>query len=153
MDVIRSQTTNTTLKEVLTDIYESIQKGNSLSNSMRKHTVFPELLTNMVESGEISGQLESIFKRMAEFFEKDYKIQKRIKGAMIYPAVLCTVSVVVIYILMGFVLPKFTQTLESFKVELPWNTKIVMTISNFFGSYWYIPLIGAIGAFFGITHI
>lgn len=150
MDVIKNQTVNATLKEALTDIYESIQKGNSLSSSMRKHDVFPDLLVNMVESGEISGQLDAIFKRMAEFFEKDYKIQKKIKSAMIYPAVLCSISVIVVYILMSFVLPEFVKTLESFNTELPLPTKIVIGVSNFFGSYWYVPLVAGISAFFGL---
>jgi type IV pilus assembly protein PilC len=138
MDVIRGQTSNVTLRVILNDVYESIQKGNSLSKSLKKHNVFPELLINMVESGEVSGQLDKIFNRMAEFFEKEYKINKRIQGAMIYPVVLVVISITVVFVLMTFVLPQFAEALDSFHVEYPLPTRVIMGISDFFKSYWFI---------------
>jgi type IV pilus assembly protein PilC len=151
MDVLRGQTSNKSLKDILSDVYESIQKGNSLSSSMKKHPTFPQLLVHMVESGEMSGQLDIIFNRMAEFYENETKVNKRIKGAMIYPAILVIVSVVVIFVLMTFVLPQFAETLDSFNVEYPLPTKVVMGLSDFFSAYWYIiTILGAV-IFGGIT--
>lgn len=151
MDVLRGQTENATLKDVLNDVYESIQRGNSLSSSMKRHTAFPQLLIHMIESGEMSGQLDIIFNRMATFFENEYKVTKKIKGAMIYPIVLVAISIIVIFVLMTFVLPQFAKTLDSFNVEYPLPTKIIMGVSAFLSKYVLVIVIIVAAAVMGIS--
>ncbi|HOM01405.1 MAG TPA: type II secretion system F family protein [Acetivibrio sp.] len=144
LDVLREQTTNRTLRECLDDVYDNIQKGITLSNAMRQHPkIFPEMLINMVEAGEISGQLDLVFKRMAVQFEKENKLNQKIKGALTYPIIVSVVAVAVILILMVKVVPTFVEVLDSFDVEMPIYTKILIAVSNFFKSFWFI-IVGAL---------
>jgi len=144
MDVLRDQTANPTLKYALNDLYADIQKGIQLSKSMKKHlSEFPEILVNMVESGEISGQLDRVFSRMADNFEKEFKLNQKIKSAMTYPIIVMCVAIGVIFILMVKVVPSFADILKGFNVTLPIFTKILIDISNFFKSFWWLML-GAI---------
>ncbi len=146
MEVLRDQTVNTTLKSALSDLYSDIQKGIQLSTSMKKHLgEFPEILVNMVESGEISGQLDRVFARMADNFEKDTKLNQKIKGAMTYPIIVMCVAVGVIFIMMAKVVPSFAGILKGFNVPLPIFTKILIDTSNVFKSFWWL-MIGAIVA-------
>ncbi len=146
LEVLKEQTVNPTLKRCITDVSDDIKKGISLSSSMRKHSdIFPEILVNMVESGEISGQLDRVFIRMADHFEKEFKLNQKIKGAMIYPIIVLSVAVIVVIILMTFVVPTFSKTLLSMDVEMPLNTRILMAISNFFVSFWWLILAVIIG--------
>ena len=141
MEVLRDQTTNKTLKYALDDLYSDIQKGVQLSTSMKKHLgEFPEMLVNMVESGEISGQLEKVFSRMADNFEKEFKQNQKIKGAMTYPVIVMCVAIGVIFIMMAKVVPSFADILKGFNVELPIFTKVLIDISNFFKSFWWLML-------------
>lgn len=142
LDVLREQTTNKTLKDALQLVYENIQKGIPLSNSMKQQgDIFPEILINMVEAGEVSGQLDLVFARMATQFEKDYKLNHRVKGALTYPIVISIVAVIVVTILMAFVLPSFISVLDSFDTELPIYTKILMAITAFFQNWWWAILL------------
>ncbi|MCX8129997.1 MAG: type II secretion system F family protein [Clostridia bacterium] len=142
LEVIRDQTQNRTLKECINDVYENIQKGSSLTNAMKQHAeIFPEILINMVEAGEVSGQLDRVFIRMADHYEKEFKLNHKIKSAMTYPVIVCIVAVILVFVMMTFVLPQFTQVLVSFNAELPLPTKILIKISNIFKSYWVIMLI------------
>lgn len=145
IDVIKDQTEHLTLREILKEIYEDIQKGSSLSTSMKKHNQFPFFLINMVEAGEVSGQLDKVFIRMSDYYEKEYKITKKVKGAMVYPIVLLSISVIVVMVMMTFVLPQFTKALTSFGTELPALTKFVIATSGVFQKYW-IFIVGAIAA-------
>lgn len=145
MDVLREQATHPTMKRALGDLYEDIQKGIQLSGSMKKHPEFPEMLVNMVESGEISGQLDRVFARMAENFEKEFKLNQKIKGALTYPVIVCCVAAGVIFIMMTKVVPSFAGILEGFGVELPLFTRILISVSNFFKAFWWLILGGIIG--------
>lgn len=145
MDVLREQTENPTLKSCLNSIYDDIQKGKSISEAMKKHgTVFPEILIHMVESGEISGQLEKVFVKMADHFEKEYILHKKIRGAMIYPAIILAVAIIVVLILMIKVVPSFASTLNGMGAELPGITKFLISLSGFFENYWWMLVFGIV---------
>ena len=150
LDVLKQQTTNKTLRECLNDIYDNIQKGISLSNSMRKHEdIFPELMICMVEAGEVSGQLDIVFERLAKQFENQNAINAKIKGALTYPIIVAVIAVAVIIVLMVFVVPNFVEILESFKVPLPIFTRILIAVSNFFVNFWWAILIFIFGVIAG----
>ena len=152
LDVLREQTTNLTLKECISDIYEDIQKGLALSVSMKKHdNLFPEILIYMVESGELSGMLDRTFSKMAEHFEKENKLHQKIKSAMTYPAIVLIVAVGVIFVLMVKVVPSFSDILSGFGVEVPIFTRILINISSFFQSFWWLILIVILGSTAGIS--
>lgn len=151
LDVLKQQTTNKTLREVLNDIYEDIQKGISLSNSMRKHEdIFPEIMICMVEAGEVSGQLDVVFERLARQFENQHAINAKIRSALTYPIIVGVIAVAVIIVLMVFVVPSFVEILAGFNTPLPVYTKILIGISNFFVNFWWAILIGLIVLVAGI---
>ncbi|HEX9060263.1 MAG TPA: type II secretion system F family protein [Clostridia bacterium] len=142
MDVLRDQTSNPTLKSVLSDVYENIQKGISLSDSLGQHVdVFPEILINMVEAGEVSGQLDLVFSRLAESFEKDFKLRQKIKSTLTYPVILLVVAAIVIGVLMTFVVPTFASVLTGMNQKLPLYTEILVAVSSVFKNFWYVFLI------------
>ena len=143
LDILRVQTESKPLKKILGEVYDDVVVGSSFSEAMNKHEKdFPELLLSMIASGEISGNLDGIMERMAIHYENEDKINKKIKGAMIYPTILAFLSVTVVNIMLIFVLPTFTDMFEESGSELPLPTKIVMAISDFMRNRWYV--IGAI---------
>ncbi len=141
MDVLREQTSNKTMKECLDDIYESIQKGISLSSSMKQHPEFPDLLVSMVEAGELSGQLDRIFVRMADHFEKEVAFESKVRSALTYPIIVLVVAALVIFILMWKVVPTFSDVLKSMNAELPLVTKILIGIGDFFKKWWWLLIL------------
>jgi type IV pilus assembly protein PilC len=154
LDVLRVQAPNQTLKIVLDDVFESMQKGIPLSAAMKHHKkVFPELLYNMVEAGELTGQLEDVFSRMAENYEKESKLNSKIKGSLSYPIIVTIVAIAVIGVLMVKVVPSFVKILDSFKVEMPPMTSALISISDFFIAYWIHLFVAVILAIIGVKSI
>jgi type IV pilus assembly protein PilC len=150
LDVLKQQTENKKLRIVIGEVYDDVQKGLTFSEALRKHDdVFPELLINMVEAGEVSGNLDDIMARMAVHFEKENKINNKIKGAMVYPIVLSILAVVVVVFLLTFVMPTFVGMFQGTGLELPMPTRILLRISDIIRNYWYIIisilLIAAVG--------
>ena len=139
LDILSLQTEHRTLKSCISDVTEDVQKGLTLSEAMKKHdTVFPSILTNMVEAGEVSGNLDAILERMANHFEKENKLDKKIKGSMIYPAALVVVSVVVVVFMIVFILPTFTGMFTGSGVPLPWPTRFLLGLSDSIKNNWFI---------------
>ena len=144
LDILRKQSENTTLQEILDQIFEDVQKGVPLSKSMSKHPkAFPQLLINMVESGELSGQLDLIMKRMADHYDKEYKLTMKIKQAMVYPIILIVASILISIVLITLVLPNFINMFKDFGVPLPLLTQVLLAVGDFFKNYWYV-VFGAI---------
>ncbi len=141
LDILYRQTENKTFKSALEDVYTEVQKGSQVSSAIKNHPkVFPSLMVNMVESGEMSGNLDNIMERLAIHYEKEAKINSRIKGAMIYPIALSVISVVVVIFLITVILPTFTGMFTSSGTELPLPTRILLGISDFIKGYWYIVI-------------
>ncbi|KPU28065.1 type II secretion system protein F [Caloranaerobacter sp. TR13] len=139
LEVLRNQTENKKLKKTLGQIFESVQKGMTLSESLKSHRdVFPELLINMVEAGEVSGNLDTIMDRMAIHYEKENKISNKIKSAMVYPIILSTVATVVVVFLLTVVMPTFVSMFQQSGAMLPAPTLILLGISDIIKSYWYL---------------
>jgi type IV pilus assembly protein PilC len=151
LDVIREQTVNPTLKDCLDDMYTNIQKGLSLSTVMRYFPdIFPPILLSMVEAGEVSGQLDRVFTRLADQFEKDYKQKQKIKGAMTYPIIILIIAVIVVAIMVTVVIPQFGNALKGMNVELPKLTQFMMNMSKFVTTYWYVFLLLLVGLIVGL---
>jgi type IV pilus assembly protein PilC len=139
VDILRKQTENKRLKQALNEVYEDVQKGLTLSASMRKFkNVFPEMLVNMVAAGEVSGALDIIMNRMMTHYDKEHKLNQKIQGAMVYPILLIFFSFAVSYILLAFVLPTFIDMFVSMGVTLPAPTRFLIKISHFLNQFWYI---------------
>ena len=143
--ILEKQSENKTLMKALSMVHEDVQKGFTLSESMRKHKkIFPLLLINMVQAGEVSGNLDTIMERMAVHFEKENKLENKIKSAMIYPMILGVVSLSVVIFLLTAVMPTFIGMFESSGQALPLPTQILMNISQKLTEFWYIFLAGVI---------
>ncbi|TJX16303.1 type II secretion system F family protein [Tissierella creatinini] len=139
LDILVMQTENKTLQKTLAAVSEDVQKGFTLSEALNKHTdIFPSILISMVEAGEVSGSLDTILARMAEHFEKENKIENKVKSSMIYPAALAVVSVVVVVFMLVFVMPTFIGMFEGSGTALPAPTRILIGISDSIRNFWYI---------------
>ena len=132
LNIMSGQIENKLLKEAVKDIEERVKKGEMLSEAMKKHQeIFPKLLIAMVQSGEISGNLDTMMLRMSNHYEKENKINNKIKSAMIYPAVLSLVALAAIMFIMLYVMPTFIEMFESEGIDLPVTTKILLGMSGF----------------------
>ncbi len=152
LEILRNQTENKKLKKTVGEVYEDVQKGMTFSESLKNHrNVFPDLLIHMVEAGEVSGNLDIIMDRMASHFEKENKINNKIKSAMTYPIILGIVAVIVVIFLLTVVMPTFIGMFEGSGVPLPLPTRILLSISDFLKGYWYLVLIITIGLFYILT--
>lgn len=155
MDMLAEQLPCKKLRGVLGEISEDIKKGVTLSEAMgKKQDYFPPLLVNMVEVGEMSGTLDSILNRMATYYEKENKMNGKIRNAMIYPVILALTTVFVIGFILMFVMPMFIDMFAQEGAELPGMTKITLGLGNFLSNYWYIvflAVVAAAGGFFYYT--
>ena len=142
LDVIYQQTESKRCKAVVLKVYETVQKGDLLSEAMRKQgEAFPAILINMVESGEASGKLDLVLQKMAEHFDKERKLRTKLISSMIYPVILAVVAILVVIILLTFVLPTFVDMFEASGVPLPLPTRILLGLSKFVSNFWYLILL------------
>src|SRR5881296_2539089 len=133
--------------DVSKDLKQDVMEGKSLSDAMIKQPeVFSDLYVNMVRAGEQSGALVEVLKRLAAHYERFAEVQAKFISALIYPAIVACVGVVIVIFFMTFMLPKFMTIFEGLKVELPLATRILKGISQFFGNIgnWFI--MGLVGA-------
>lgn len=142
LEILRFQTTKKILRTSLDEIYEEVQKGMAFSEALRRHRdVFPEIMINMIEAGELSGSLDKASLRLASHFDRDAKLKSKIVNAMIYPMVLAIAAVLVVTLLLTFVMPTFTSMFIESGVELPLLTRIIISISDALRQYWYLLLV------------
>lgn len=139
-DTLCKKTDDKNLQKILYSVYESLQKGNSLYDSLRAQgKAFPILLVNMVKAGESSGSLDVIMEKMAAHYEHDYNLMKKAKSAMVYPMILVIITVAIIIGIFVFVMPSF---IENFKnLEIPAITQVMMDISSFLVNRWYVLVV------------
>ena len=136
LEILSSQQENKTFKEVLLKVKENVESGSTFADALSKHPkVFDQLYVNLVAAGEVGGILDTILNRLAAYIEKSMKLKKQIKGAMVYPATVMSIAVVVVGVILIFVIPTFAKMFEEFGGELPGPTKIVIALSNFIVKY------------------
>lgn len=130
--ILRDQVEKKKFKEALADVHDELQRGNLFSATLLAHKdIFPDFLVNMVQVGEVSGTLDTIMIRLAEYYEKENKMRRKIKNAMTYPVILLVLTLGVVVLLMVKVLPTFATILQSMGGDLPTLTRIMMGISGF----------------------
>ncbi len=144
LEIQAEQQENKAFKKVLNTIKDEVEKGETLADGLRRHPeVFNSLYCNMVEAGETGGALDIILGRLAFFMEKNMKLKKKVKGALVYPAAVVCVAIIVIAIMMIFVIPSFQTMFSGFGAELPLLTQIIVNISKFLRSN-ILLILGAI---------
>src|SRR5712692_8820255 len=143
LDILAQQTENKILAGITRQVVYDVESGQTLADALRKHPkAFADLYVNMVAAGSI---LDTILMRLAELFEKNGKIVRKVKGAMIYPAVIMSVAAIAITVLLIFVIPTFQNMFASVNLQLPLPTRIVIGASSMLKNYWW-AVGGAAGA-------
>jgi len=152
LDILAQQTENKILADVTRQVVYDVESGHTLADALRKHPrAFSDLYVNMVAAGEAGGILDTILVRLAQFLEKNDAIVRKVKGAMVYPAVILSVAVIAVSVLLIFVIPTFQNMFASVNLELPLPTRIVIGMSNLLKNYWW-ALLGALGVIaFGVN--
>jgi len=155
LNALQSHAENPLLHSTLEQVSTDVQGGSSLADALEKHPqVFNDVYVNMVRAGEAAGILEDVLKRLAMQQEKSASIRKKVKGAMIYPIVLLSVTTLAFFGLMIFVIPSIGKIITDIGgegAELPALTQVMLGISNFTVSYWYIVIGVGFALFFGIS--
>ncbi|MCB0378840.1 MAG: type II secretion system inner membrane protein GspF [Bdellovibrionales bacterium] len=142
------QMENPTLKEVLADCKNAVNEGSQFHKSLRKYPkIFDKIYVSMVEAGEMSGTLDVILLRLAEFKEDSAELNAKIKSAMLYPIIMVIFMMLILSVMFVFVVPQMTSIFADAEMALPWYTQMVIDISGVFVNYWWAILIGAVGLF------
>ncbi len=141
LDMLYQQLENKNAKEVVGNIYESIQTGKTLSEAFRdQEKALPSIMISLIAAGEESGRLDEVMGSLAIHFEKENKLKNKVAAAMVYPVILLILTFGITITLMTLVVPQFASTLAELGTELPAITKIVLDISNSIIDYWFIYL-------------
>lgn len=152
--IIGSQAESETLKEVLTDVRESIEGGASLADAMKEHPkVFPPLYVNTVRMGEMGGVLDQVMSQLAVFMESDYELNSEVKSAMYYPVAIIIMAVLSVTFILLAVMPRITPIFISSGMELPAATRFLIGLGDFVGSKGYLILIGLAAVFGGMRYM
>ena len=149
LDILAKQSENPTLQEVTKAVVFDVESGHTVADALGKHPkAFNELYVNMVAAGEAGGILDTILMRLATFMEKNDALVRKVKGAMIYPGVIMSVAFIAISVLLLFVIPVFENMFGAVGLALPLPTRIVIAMSRFLKSYWWLCLIVAGAGFY-----
>lgn len=147
LEALEQQTVNPRLRDILISIRQAVTAGKSFADGLRVHEgVFGVLFINMVESGEISGNLERVLKILARQMQRDHELRAKVRGALIYPAIIVFTLVAIGMLMMVYVVPTLTQTFAELEVELPITTKIIISGSNILLDYYGYLLALAVAA-------
>lgn len=139
LEILAEQSETRYFKKVILDIKDNINKGKTFNESLALYPeIFNEVFVSMVRVGETAGNLDKVLKLLARQLKRDYDLKSKIRGALIYPAVVIFIMLIVGFLMMWFVVPKVTSIFHDLKVELPMSTKIIIFTSNFILKFWYL---------------
>ena len=142
IDILKQQPYSAYFKSILQVISEDIKGGAMLSEAIDKHKkVFPEFFCSMVHVGEASGKLDSVFLSLADYYESDAAVKRKVKSALSYPMMLAGMTVAIVILMLAFVVPTFRDSLSQLDVEIAGFTKAVYDISDFILNYWHIMIL------------
>lgn len=151
---LTAQTENLRFKRVLAQIHADIEQGNTFASALKKHeNIFGELFISMIESGELSGSLEEALDYLQLQMKKDMELMAKVRGAMIYPAIVIIAMVGIGIAMMVFVIPKLIGIFDELKADLPAPTKVLIALSDFLTNNGLIAVIGAVLLIVGIKLI
>lgn len=141
LSIVKDQTESKKLKLILIEVLDDVQKGKALSEAMKKHKDVPDMLSSMISVGEASGTLDIIMDKMASYYDKENKLNQKIKGALTYPSAISVFAISVVILLVTKVLPTFVGMINQSGGELPLPTKMLLSLSNALTTKWYIFII------------
>lgn len=150
---LSNQTENEYFKEIIFEVANEVEGGTVLSKALSRYPkVFSDFFVNMVKSGEASGGLENSLNYLADYLEKQYYLNAKVRGAMTYPAFILGAFILIAVLMMVLVVPKLTSFLEESGQELPFLTKFIIGVSNFMINWWWLLLLGLVGGGYYLYH-
>jgi type IV pilus assembly protein PilC len=154
LTTLANQTKNQKFKKTLNSVAEEVTRGKSLSEALAKFPeIFPELYISMVKVGEEAGNLEEVLKVLAQQMERVHELKSRVKGAMLYPAIIICAMIGIGILMLIMVVPKLASTFAELGIELPLTTRMVISVGLFLSKKWFLVPFLAIGAFFFLRMI
>lgn len=154
LEILAANQENATFQKTLTGVRTTVEGGATLANAMRQHpNVFDDLTTNMIEAGETGGILDIILQRLATYVEKAVRLRAAVKSALIYPVAVVGIAGLIVGALLKWVVPIFKNLFAGLGVGLPLPTRIVIGLSDFVSTFWWMVGVGAVGLVFGIKQI
>jgi type IV pilus assembly protein PilC len=154
LKIMQEQTNNRAFSDILKEVTSNVEEGMSLSSALSKHPkAFNNVYVNLVAAGETGGVLDKVLSKLADSLEKERDFKAKTKGAFIYPVIVVVVMIVVVSIMMIFVIPKLTDLYTEVGASLPLPTKILIAMSNFMRSYWWLLLIVVSGLVVGLKFL
>jgi type IV pilus assembly protein PilC len=147
LSILAEQATNATLKGILREVKSDVEQGSTFADALRKHPKpFDALYVNLVQAGEIGGILDTILNRLAVYLEKADALKRKVKGAMVYPASVLVVAVLVVVLMLVKVIPAFEKMFSDFGGELPGPTQVVVSMSHFMQEWVFLFMGGIVAA-------
>ncbi len=155
LNILSAQSNSPKLKQVLTEVRDDVEQGISLSDAFNKHPkIFDRLFVSMVKAGETGGVLDQVLQRIASFMEYRARLQSKIQSALAYPVVVTIFAVIIFFVMLTFILPRFSAIFNKLGSELPAYTQFLINISEFLRSPGLILLLISLGAIgFGLSKI
>ncbi len=154
LEILASNQENSTFQQCLTGVRTTVEGGATLAVAMGGYPkIFDELTINMVEAGETGGILDIILQRLATYVEKAVKLRAAVKSALVYPVSVISIAILVVGALLKFVVPIFANLFVGLGVELPLPTRIVIGLSHFIGSYWWVFFVALGALWWGVKMI
>lgn len=153
LNVLIEQTSNSRLKAAILSVYKKINEGEAFSQALAEHPrVFPAIMVNMIEAGEVGGVLDDVLDRLAIHFEKEHRLNEKVKSAMTYPIIVICMAILAVGFIISFVMPTFMDLFAAMNVEIPWTTKMLLALSGFLSAYWSIVMI-AVGVLLIVVRV
>ncbi len=141
LEVIETETTDKLMKKVIVEMIEDLRAGDTFAAAARSHPeAFPNFYVGILESAELTGNLDSVLNQLADYIERDVEARSTLTSALIYPAVVAFMSVAVVVVLATFVMPRFVVFFKSLHAKLPLPTRMLLSASSAFSTYWYVIL-------------
>ena len=154
LEILAANQENQTFQKTLTGVRTTVEGGATLANAMRQYpNVFDDLTTNMIEAGETGGILDVILQRLAIYVEKAVRLKSAVKSALIYPVSVISLATLIVGALLKWVVPIFSNLFAGLGVALPLPTRIVMGLSGFVQSFWWVVIGSVIGLVVGVKQI
>ncbi len=151
LEILANQQDNKIFQAALRDVKGHVEDGGTFSDALRRHPkIFDDLYSNLVQAGEVGGILDTILNRLAVYIEKNVKLMRQVRGALVYPTAVLCIAIGVMSVMMAFVIPAFENMFKDFgaKGELPKLTQMVMAFSHWFVSY--LPILALLGVGSGV---
>lgn len=143
LKILSEQTENKKMKLIILEVKSEVEKGQQLSTALAKYPkIFPSVYVSMISAGEVAGKMEEALMQVSIQMKKSHELSSKVRGAMIYPSVIFTVMIGIVFFVVLYIFPKILVMFEETQAELPLATKVLIHITHFTQNYWYLMILG-----------